>query len=336
MLVKGFYALEEDTTDVMFIGGSGFYRSVSPPLMYTEQGFTSYNFCSAAFLFDSALLMVKEAEKKQHPSLYVIDIRRFYKEVKKDISGENDEDDNIEKQKSHMSYVINNMPLSLNRAKQIHEFFGKKLGTNEFEWQFDYMRTHNNWKELTAGDISEFFTEMFNFKEYNAAAYNGIICGPWHTAFKRVEIEKFNKKVILERDSLALLDEFTDYVKKHKLNVLFCVPPYIVSEENYAYERYLQDYLEAQGFNFLNGNEMADLIGIDYATDFYDENHLNAMGCLKFSPSLASYISENYNLEKKEMTPEQQKDWEEMYTDWNALAQKYVKKIIKDCEKDND
>ena len=335
LLVNGFYALEEESIDVLFIGGSGYYRSLSPPLLYEKTGLRSYDLCSPAYLFDATLTLIKEAEKTQQPSLYVVDIRRFYKELKKDISGENMVGKNLKKQKSRMSYIVNNMPLSLNRAQLIHKFYGEKLGVNEIEWQFDYLRTHNNWKEHSFSDFKEYMKKMLNANKPEKAPYNGVICGPWHTELEDIDVGSYKETLNLDYEALGVLNELMEYAKKGNIEILFMIPPYAVSEENYAYEKFIGDYIKASGFRFLNINEKIKEVGIDYKTDFYDENHLNALGCLKLTPYIADYITENYDIKKKEMTDAQKDEWEKMFAEWSALSEKYVRKIMKDCEKDN-
>ncbi|MGN1117961.1 MAG: hypothetical protein ACI4RU_05060 [Acutalibacteraceae bacterium] len=329
-LVRGFYALEEDSLDVVFIGGSTFLRSISPPMIYDEYEITSYNFCTVNFMFDSAITMMEEVRKTQNPDLFVIDLRRYYKEI---IRAKSTQPLPQRKKEAYVSYLVNNMPLSLNRARLIHEYYGEKLGLNELEWQFDYLRTHNNWKELSFSDIKDFVKNIMNYKELNTVKYGGVMTSDNLKHLKTVDLSQYDMTVEPSAEELELLDNVIAYAKKNNLNVLFMTPPYAAPEEFYAYEKFLSEYIESQGFHFLNGTEYVSEMGIDYYTDFYDKNHLNALGSVKFTPFLADYITENYEIEKTALSAEQKSEWEESYSEWfNTVAKPYSENILKKCE----
>ena len=42
--MKGFYDLDDDTIDVMFLGSSSVYRTISPMILWEDYGITSYDY----------------------------------------------------------------------------------------------------------------------------------------------------------------------------------------------------------------------------------------------------------------------------------------------------
>ncbi|MDD6022180.1 MAG: hypothetical protein ACI4GA_01935 [Acutalibacteraceae bacterium] len=329
-IIKGFYALDENTTDIVFIGGSSFYRAVSAPKLYNDFGYTSYIFAAPSFYFDAAESIIRSVRRTQNPSLYVLDIRRFYKRAMWEITGETEP---IEKQRSRMSYIVNNMPLSPERAMLIHKFYNEKVGAKEIEWQFDYLRTHNNWKERTPEDFKNFLKETLNYKTINKHPYYGTISCSTVVHFDDIDLSQYKMTATISDELLEPLNETLDYIRKNNLNVLFMSPPYPISEKYYAYEKFVGEYLEARGFNFLSGNEKANEIGVDFYTDFYDDEHVNALGSEKFTTYLGNYIKQNYDIKNVALTESQQKDWERAYNEWNSNVLKpYLEKILKKCE----
>lgn len=77
---RGIIAEKPDTVDVVFLGDSEVYSSISPMQLWEEQGFTSYD-CSTGgqLLFDTQSLL-ETALENQHPKLVVLEVNAVFRE----------------------------------------------------------------------------------------------------------------------------------------------------------------------------------------------------------------------------------------------------------------
>lgn len=76
---KGIIAEKKDTVDVIFLGDSEVYSTISPMQLWKEQGITSYD-CSTGGqrLFDT-LSLLKTALKNQRPELVVLEVNATFR-----------------------------------------------------------------------------------------------------------------------------------------------------------------------------------------------------------------------------------------------------------------
>ena len=90
-----------------------------------------------------------------------------------------------------------------------------------------------------------------------------------------------------------------DLAKQEKIPVLLILTPYIVQEDDQKVYNTVKELLAAypeDEVRFLDFNEAYDEIGIDFATDFADYDHLNVAGCQKFSSYLGKVLRTLYEL----------------------------------------
>ena len=59
---------------------------------------------------------------------------------------------------------------------------------------------------------------------------------------------------------------------------------------------YLQGIVEKRGYRFVDCNEYVSQMGLDYVTDFFNENHVNIFGAEKYTDFLNQFILKNYTI----------------------------------------
>ena len=114
-----------------------------------------------------------------------------------------------------------------------------------------------------------------------------------------------------------MLKEIMDYANAEKINVLFVCSPSIMDDDNRKDINAAFEYIESNKSEYIdyynfNTKEMFDTLNIDTKTDFYDEEHLNVYGAVKFTKYLANVISEKYGIKDKR-GDEKLKSWDEAY-----------------------
>lgn len=76
---KGIIAEKPDTVDVIFLGDSEVYSSISPMQIWEEQGFTSYDCSTGGQLMFDTLSLLKLALKNQKPRLVVLEANAAFR-----------------------------------------------------------------------------------------------------------------------------------------------------------------------------------------------------------------------------------------------------------------
>ena len=89
---------------------------------------------------------------------------------------------------------------------------------------------------------------------------------------------------------------------------------------------------ESEGADFIDFTRRADEIGIDFATDMADSDHLNYKGNYKFTDYLGSILRNEYGL------PDRRGDKRYVSWEWDAALQRNERRdqTIRECEDIND
>lgn len=331
-----FYAQEKESVDVVFLGASSVYRFFMPTVMYEKYGITSLNYSSAGMPGEAMTGLIDEIIDVQNPKVIVVELRDYIKWTERVKQEDFDKEKWYEAQYSYISRIVNNIPVSKNRAKVVHDTVPSLLGDDELDWQFEYLNTHNNWKDITFSDFKSYVSkkisgekEVINLNgEYDGADYKGAIAVSAVDYNKEVDYSDFNETKEIEPERLKVLDNLIEKAKSVDTEILFLTTPYPEPKALAVYENYVQKYLSEKGVTFLNCNKKVKEIGIDFASDFYDKKHTNVKGAVKVTEYVGKYLVDKYNLEKTKLTDKQQKEWQTAVYKWNKeVLEPGVKKI---------
>lgn len=137
--LSGYYDLEGDSLDVVFVGTSGTFSSFSPMAAWEKYGFASYNFCINVLGADAMANAVHEAMKTQSPKVLVIDVYPF---IVSQMVG------NVKE--SYVRYNTDGYKYSLDRLKLIWDTFPEEW--DKTSYVFDLIKYHTNtftWKNFS-------------------------------------------------------------------------------------------------------------------------------------------------------------------------------------------
>lgn len=329
-----FYAQDKDTIDVAFVGSSALYRFISPTEMYKNYGITSMNFATANMNIYAMPGVIEELVKYQHPKVIVIEIRNYINNAEREMHGGKYSQKELDAKESMFNRLVNNMPVSSTRSKIIEDTVPEMLGQETLDWKFEYLKTHTNWKNKRLDDVKYFFSryvlkEVQDYDgEYYGADYKGTVARNSVFYNEDRDFSKFDTVSEISGKWLEKLQKTVDAAKSCGTNVMFLTTPYPTDEIKVSYENFVEKYLTQQGVHYLNCNKRYDEIGIDFASDFYDDEHSNTKGIVKVTNYLAKHIIDYYKLEKTELTDAQAKDWAEASEKWvNEVRDPGIKKI---------
>ena len=292
---KGFYAEPKNSLDMVYIGQSNVYPFWNAPLCWENYGFTTYPLAIGAMPARSVKYVLEEAVKTQPEALYLINLNSFT---------------DIRFNVSHLHNVADYMKMSSTKSKMIEDLI-PYLGDEQYsklEFYLPIVRFHPGWNELT--DMS------FDL------AYNGLKGGSIYSTFLGTTqdvTESYrvtDNRVALSDDQRTVLEDLAEYIDNNDIKVLFVtVPQAIANESVVAQLNSASDMLEEKGFDVLDMEQSIDELGLNLSTDYYNEQHLNIHGCIKFTKYLSEYLKSNYDFEDKRE--------KSGYDSWHKAAEDY-------------
>ncbi|HAL63294.1 MAG: hypothetical protein K5664_00180 [Firmicutes bacterium] len=288
--IDGFYNSPKNEYDVIFFGSSNTYCSFNPLVIWKETGVKSYVFATQQQPLWATYYYMKDAFKRQNPDVAVLDVL---------MASKNDEyyDDGV-------NYTFcDNMPFSFDKIAlaRVSAPKGRRLGL-----LIRFLKYHSRWNELKKEDFEYRKRDM---SDYSKGFYvlTSKCNNAEHTDLKNVE------------DSLPLSDKNREYLdkiialcKENDVRLMLLKAPSNSTEEEKRYYNSVAKIAEENGLEFVDYNMCYDEIGLDMATDFFDERHLNIFGAEKFTEYFVK-------------TTEYFKDRECSDNDWQGDYERYVK-----------
>jgi len=260
--LKGFYAEEDNTLDVIFIGSSQMYADVSPAVLYRDYGIKTYDFCANEQPIWVSYYYVKEALKHQNPKVIVLDMFTMY--------GEELEDEGI------MHFNLDDLPLSMNKIEAIQAGVSKDL---RYSFYFPIAKYHGTWIDYYEAKADGAF---YNQKDMNKG-YSPFI-------FKSDLEDAAKEEVVNQKEFTAIPEMSKEWlIKIIELCKNEDVPLLLIKTPNGNAERqklYNSVSLLAKEYDvpFVNMN-----------TVFDGQAHVNIIQAEKISDYIGEYLITNYD-----------------------------------------
>ena len=277
--VQGFKN-EKCDIDIILFDGSDLLRFYDPLEAWNKYGFTSYNYATPSAQGDMLRFYAEESRKTMKADLYVFDLRTI--EYVSDVGTEQ----SIRNWSDSLSVYS---PL---RAMGVYSYLFNRdrTGIDVPSYFIDIINYHTNYDSL-ASEYQWSYMDLNNIKKTDKGFrpyYN-------HTPFDRpVDTEE---RAELTGYQTKALEDLVDYCNKEKLNALFICSPFAIRENTQKVMNSISDYIEDNGYEFVDFNKYFDEIGIDFETDFRDRNHVNYFGAKKFTDYLSRFLKEKYDPE---------------------------------------
>lgn len=312
----GFYAEENNTIDVIYIGSSPVYPCFATPMLYGEYGIASYALSSHMQRPKAAVYLVREALKTQKPALFVFEMRMY-----------TSEEEAMMGNMAHTRGVTDNLKYSLNRIRAINALVPDRA--ERYTYWFDIFKYHSNWKTMVLPSQLRTFRYEYPDPLKGFVADDGV--GPSEAA----DFSSVTEAAPVEDIQETALRDLLRELEAHGQDALFVVVPTLLRENDMEKYNYLEGIVTEAGYGFLNMNRFYDDIGIDFATDFKDYgNHVNAAGADKVSRYFADYLKSHYAIPDRRTAPgSTYADWDRAYERWketDALAKETIARRIRE------
>lgn len=113
-------------------------------------------------------------------------------------------------------------------------------------------------------------------------------------------------------NAMYYLDKIRSLCEEKGVKLLLLKAPSVSPMWYDEWEQQIVEYADTYGLNYINYLKLVDEIGIDFATDTYDEGlHMNYAGAIKCADYLGDYLVTNYQLKDMRSDSKISKIWSE-------------------------
>lgn len=300
--VTKFYELDGGTVDVLILGSSHAFVNFNTGTLWDEFGMASYDLGGSVQPMWNTYYYLKEALKTQRPKLIVLEgfCTTF--------SSEYTDDSRI---------IKNNYGLHWSKDK----VESLKVSTPKERWAeffLEYTQYHSRYKEITPEDFCR------NRGNPLYADWKGLYCMMATTPLEHMDISGITDRSELYGKTETYYRATVELAQENDIPIIVVISPYarINDDEQKIYNR-AEDIAAEMNIPFVNCNLFVNEIGMDYATDAADTDHLNYKGNQKFSRYIGQYLVEHYDI------PDRRGD--EKYASWDRQAD-FIRQMIYDQE----
>lgn len=301
----GFYEMERDTIDVLFLGSSHAASSFSPQVLYNSYGITSYNLgCEQQNLVIS-YYWLKEALRYQKPKAIILDCYMVFPYKK---------EEPLNTAESCTRKAMDYMRWSPVKWEAVHTICMADENQSLSSYFLPNVRYHTRWTALNEEDFT--YSEMsrhYELKGFTAISnYSG---NQDYRPFSAVEGSEAEPMVELMKE---YLEKITILCKEEGISLILVKTPSTTQDmkKHQALENYAKEY----GLDFLDFNEkeLYKKIQYQFATDNCDGGHGSVWGASKITSYLGNILHSQYQIAGKK-----DRQWEE--------SKEYYAGVIKDC-----
>ena len=298
--VTKFYEQENGAVDVLILGSSHAFEDFNTGVLWDEYGMASYVLGGSFQPLWNTYYFLKEALKTQKPELIVLE---GYMTV---YAGE------------YSGGVIKNsygLKWSADKVAAI------KVSTPQEEWRDflpEYSQYHTRYTELSAADfLKNQGNPLYeNWKGFGDNITTERLANP--------DVSEVSERSELYEKSEKYYRMIIELAQANDIPIVVVVSPYAgIYEGPQTIFNQAQDIAAEYGVEFVNYNLCYQEIGLDYATDAADADHLNFRGNRKFSAAVGRYLVDHYEI------PDRRGD--SRYQSWQDGAD-YIRSTMADKE----
>lgn len=311
--IRGIYAENEDSVDVLLVGASSVKTNFAPALAYQNYGFTSFALSFDGTAFEMLETLTKESLQYQSPEVVLVDLKPVTAAVTN--------------QKARA--VIDNIRWSDNKREAIEKYASED---SKISFYLTLDKYHSRWKDissvlgyyyLTVEEAMKYdFLSQYSLKEIFVDKKHPLKGFYTSSVIQSVDMykayEEVTEKEKISESSETALYEIMDYFKENNVNAVFYISPMcyyegLLTEHKYPQKlNYAKEIVESNGFECLDFRtaEHVEKMNLDYSTDFGDYLHMNVNGALKFTEYLSSYLKERYDLPDHRGESAYEEEWQ--------------------------
>ncbi len=280
----GFYEEPKNTIETIFLGTSVVERGITPMELYEDYGICAYNLASQNQPMMASYYWLEEAYRLHPETLdtVVLDMSIIK--------------DDFRESSSRYVKAFSGMRLSGVKIRFLRDYSD---GAGEFVSNlFSVLSFHDRWKELTGEDFSKFVVKPKSYLlgyeiKYRSAVK--LMDSYEEIAIPLYVVEDDEELDGMYEENLEYFDRMVEFCSDHDIQLVLIKTPQL-GEHPWSDEAHntIQDMADQNQLDFIDFNYLPyfDEIDFSFATDAYDNYHLNLSGATKISDWLGAYLSD--------------------------------------------
>ena len=280
---SGMTRVYNDKYDFIFAGTSKVICNINVEELYLSYGISSVTVGEPSQPLYLTYYTLEEALKEQTPKAVLLDVSAiFYSEEK--IKAEMKEDEyhyvhfSLDKMKNNKTKYN-----ALMQAKKLDE------DINMWNYFFPFYYNHSNWENISKSN----FVRTNGKYVINGNLLLTNIDETWKD-WTNVLNDVTEDKEELEEFNVEYLDKIVDLCKKNNVDIILIQGSANVGGKPWKRYNTVQELAKQYGLDYIDLNEYNSEIGIDWALDSSDMNHLNVVGSKKWTDFLGTFLSNKY------------------------------------------
>lgn len=313
LITKGFYDEPDNTIDVLFLGDSNIYRSISPIVLWDLYGISSYVYGSPGQNSYISYYFLRDALKTQKPKTVVLNVDTLFSKTKIKSGSLAKGFDDMENLRLKAEVILNNdidAPI-----------------TEKVAYIFKVFRYHDRYKELNSDDFTYAYKKIHN-------SFKGLAVS---TEIKPTKENNFNylnksKSAEMNENCKNYLDKIIDLCKEKNINLILVEAPTYKSWTSKR-SKVMKEYADSKNVRFIDLN--IEGIGLNWFTDTKDKGgHLNLYGATKTTKYFSNIlIKEPEYINRK--NDKNYKHWHDDSKIYHEEVDKYLKEYDEIISKKN-
>lgn len=303
---QGFYQMERDSVDVLFLGSSCAAAGLNPQELYDSYGIRSYNLgCEGQSLLTS-YYWLEEALRFQSPKAVVLEV--FFVFLYNRDEPLNTAESCTRKAFDYMRWS----PVKWEAVHDICSYDGKQTLSSYY---FPNIRYHTRWKELEEND----FISGEMAKHYELKGYAPLAQRRGNDDYAPLSPADSGDRADMTPLMREYLDRIVMLCQENGISLILTKMP--DTDCNVSKYNTMSDYALEQGISYWDFNEK-DLYresGFVYTEDMNDGWHVNLWGAEKISRCIAAKLHDEYGI-----TGGRDSQWED--------TEAYYDMVCRDCE----
>jgi len=290
---RGFYQMEKNTVDVLFLGSSQTASGFNPQDLYNEFGIRSYNLGSNHQSLWASYYWLKEALKYQSPQAVVLDCYELFLDQKEN--------------EAHARLAFDDMRWGAVKKEAVDTVCGFDESQKKTSYLFTNIRFHTRWTGLGENDFT--WADLAVPPQMKGFWLYRDICND--EEYRPFEEEDGGKEEFVP-EAEEYLNKITELCRDYEMElILVKTPTWAGTQERH---NAVQDYARARGLEFYDFNEkgLYEASGFEYALDMNDSStsgnrnaHANPCGARKLTHYLGQLLTERHGF-----TSCQDQQWE--------------------------
>ncbi len=275
---RSFYAMQEDTVDVLFAGSSHAVCGFSPQYLYDHYGIRSFNLGSDEQNLITTYYWLNEALKYQKPSAVVLDTVMCF---------DLDLDGSFNINEPSVRKAIDPMKLSANKINAVNDFVRINPSESKLSYFITALRFHERWKHLEYYDLHLFEKQSYDMKGYSLLTTR---TEPYDYHPFIVETDEQSSMVPLMKEYLV---KITQLCADNNITLILVKTP--CYQASYAKYNTVSLYAAENGLQYYDYNlkELYDQIDFRFADDMSDPGHANVWGAEKLTGHIGRILAES-------------------------------------------